>query len=288
MLGPTLDVPDALLPELRLERRLPAPRGVLPALIGEDLLGRPVRGHGARKRLQHELALLVMRQREAHDEARVIVQERCQVHALVPSQKEREDVRLPKLPGLGALEAPLGRLARRRRRRAVLEEPSLVQNAPHLRFADAERRKACKHVADPARAVVGMLRANRHHRVALDLRRRRRAAGRQHRWPRHEGVDTAVLVQLDPVLDALWPRSKDAGGLRQADPVLDHLLDDPKAKCQRVRPTCAAHRGVALACRTKRWRVLAPSRAASSLVTHLRLSLPACPSAGNGGTVLGE
>ena len=45
-------------------------------------------------------------ERVGDDEARVVVHERREVQALVATEQEREDVRLPELVGLGALEAP--------------------------------------------------------------------------------------------------------------------------------------------------------------------------------------
>jgi hypothetical protein len=100
-----LDVADALAMQLLFEPGRAAPGGVLAPLVGEDLARDPVVGDRARQRLQHERTLLVVRHREAHDVARVIVQERGDIHPLVPAQQEREEVRLPELIGLGTLEA---------------------------------------------------------------------------------------------------------------------------------------------------------------------------------------
>jgi hypothetical protein len=105
MMRPALHVLDAVALELRLELGAAAPAGVLPALVGQDFSWRPVRCNPPRQRLEHQHASLVMRHDEAHQVARVIVQERRHIDALVAPQQEREDVRLPQLVRLGTLEA---------------------------------------------------------------------------------------------------------------------------------------------------------------------------------------
>ena len=112
MLRSALDVADPLAAQLALEVGLAAPRGVLAALVGEDFAGRAVRGDAATERLHHELGALMMRERVGDDEARVVVHEGREVEALVATQEKREDVRLPELVGLGALEAARWVLAR--------------------------------------------------------------------------------------------------------------------------------------------------------------------------------
>lgn len=68
VLRAALHVPDPLAPELLLELRLAPPRRVLPALVREDLLWRPVRRDRAPERLEHERRTLVVRERVADDE----------------------------------------------------------------------------------------------------------------------------------------------------------------------------------------------------------------------------
>lgn len=99
-----LHVRDAVALELGLELGRPPPGGVLAALVGEDLTRCAVVGDAARQRLQHQCAPLVMRHRQAHQIATVIVEERRHVQPLVPTQEKREQVRLPQLVGLGTLE----------------------------------------------------------------------------------------------------------------------------------------------------------------------------------------
>jgi hypothetical protein len=105
MVRAALHVCDPLPAQLRLELRRAAPRGVLPALIGEDLARCAILGNATRQRLQHQRTALVMSHRKAYQVARVIVQERCDVHPLMPAQQKGEQIRLPQLVRLGALEA---------------------------------------------------------------------------------------------------------------------------------------------------------------------------------------
>lgn len=90
-----LHVCDPLSAQLPLELRRAAPGGVLPALIGQNLARRAILGNAARQRLQHQCAPLVVRHRQAHQVTRVIVEERCDIHPLVPTQQKGEQVRLP-------------------------------------------------------------------------------------------------------------------------------------------------------------------------------------------------
>jgi hypothetical protein len=95
VMWPALHVLDAVTLQLRLELRAPAPGGVLPALVGQDLPRRPVLGDATRQRLQHQHASLVMRHRKTHQIPGVIVQERRHIDPLVATKQEREQVRLP-------------------------------------------------------------------------------------------------------------------------------------------------------------------------------------------------
>jgi hypothetical protein len=128
-----LHVCDPLSTQLRLELRRAAPRRVLPALIGQDLARRTVLGNAARQRLQHQRASLMVRHRQAHQIARVIIQERCNVHALVSAQQKGEQVRLPQLVRLGTLEAHELAPRLRLRKRACRQLPMLAQHTPHRR-----------------------------------------------------------------------------------------------------------------------------------------------------------
>jgi hypothetical protein len=142
MLRPALDVPNAVLAQLLLEFRLAAPDRVLPTLVRQNLFGRPIVRNRATESLHHQARALMVRQRKRADESRVVVHEARQVQALVLAQQKREDVALPKLIGLGPLEAPRWVLARSGRRALLGHEACLVQNRAHLRLGDAQRLEA--------------------------------------------------------------------------------------------------------------------------------------------------
>jgi hypothetical protein len=104
---PALDVMDALAPELALEVGRAPPSHVLPPLVREHLARRSVLRNAARQGLEHQRRALMMRDHKRHDVARVVVHEGGHVQALVTPQQEGEDVRLPELVRLRALEALL-------------------------------------------------------------------------------------------------------------------------------------------------------------------------------------
>lgn len=99
------DVVYALTPKLLLKPGHPAPRGVLPPLVGQYLPRRPVLRNRTRQGFEHQLASLVMRHHQAHQVAGVIVEKGRHINALVATQQEREHVRLPELVGLGPFKA---------------------------------------------------------------------------------------------------------------------------------------------------------------------------------------
>lgn len=160
------NVADAVLPECLLEGRLAAPRRVLPPVVGQHFLRRPIRRDAAFERLEHQRGFVVMRQHVRHHKARVVVEERRHVELLVASQPEFENVRLPHLVRRRALEASLRRRPLRQRRRLRRQQPFLVQNSPHLRLGNSERLEASQAVRNFAAPEVceGLL--HRHHRFA--------------------------------------------------------------------------------------------------------------------------
>ena len=167
---PALDVPDALPAQLLLEIGVPAPRHVLPSLVGQDLARRAVLRDPARQRLQHQRRALVMRHHQRHQEARVVVHEGRHVQAVVTAQQKREDVRLPELVRLRPLEAVLGRTRLGHRLRYCLQQPLFVEDPPHRRLRHAQALEARHHVPDPARALLGMRPPRLHHRFAPRVR----------------------------------------------------------------------------------------------------------------------
>lgn len=202
VLGTTAHVPDAVAPQYPLEIRLAPPGGVLRPVVGQNLLRRPEGGDAALEGFEHQLRALVVRRRVRNDEARVVVHEDRQVHPLMASEQKRENVRLPELIRRRALEAPhrvLSRLIRRSRR---LEQPFLVQDAPHLCLAHAERFETRQHVSNPPRPVLRMLLPGLHYRRAFRLPV---CARRPTRWRPyglgHQRFDAALPVHVEPVVD---------------------------------------------------------------------------------------
>jgi hypothetical protein len=155
VLGPALDVPNAVLPELSLELGLSSPGRVLPALVRENLAGRAVVRNPAGQGLHHKRASLMVRQTMRYQVARVVVHEACEVEPLVLAKQESEYVRLPELVGLSSLEAPRRVLAGRLR--PLFNQPGLVQDAPHIGLAHANGLKPRQHIAHSARAELGVL-----------------------------------------------------------------------------------------------------------------------------------
>jgi hypothetical protein len=165
VLGAALDVPDPVLAQPLLEEGLSTPGRVLPPLIGQHFLRRPEGCNSTLQRLEHERALLMMRQHEAHQESRVVVHERRQVEPLVASEQKCEDVRLPQLVGRRALEAarrPLPPVDRAGHRRC--HQPRIGENLSHLGGGDTQRLESLHHVSDPPRAVLWVLLLERQHR----------------------------------------------------------------------------------------------------------------------------
>jgi hypothetical protein len=176
MMRPALDVPYALAVQLLLEPRLAPPRRVLTPLVGQDLARHAMVRDPARKRLQHKRALLMMRHHQAHQIARVIVQERRHVHPLVASKQEREEVRLPQLIRFGALKAPLLRLGLRLGRLALLGRRPRLQHPAHRRLRSANAKEAPHHIANAPAPRLRLLALHRQHRLASCVALRHRAA----------------------------------------------------------------------------------------------------------------
>ena len=103
VLGPGLEVRDAILLELGREAAGAAPGSVLAAIVREHLLGRLELAGGDPIDLDDGLSRGTAEQVRADDEARIIIQESDEV-GVTATQPEREDVRLPHLVGRGPLE----------------------------------------------------------------------------------------------------------------------------------------------------------------------------------------
>lgn len=168
VLRAALDVPDAVEVELALEVSLAAPRGVLAPLVGQDFSRLAERGDAPVERFDDELGALMVREVVRDDEARVVVHERRHVEALLTAEQEREDVRLPELIRLRALEASRRVLARPRLG-TRLDEPGVVQDASHRGLRDTDGLEAREQVADATRAELRLRLAHGDDGLALHL-----------------------------------------------------------------------------------------------------------------------
>lgn len=236
VLGTTPNVIDTLALQRFLECGLASPGCVLPPVVRQNLSRRPKSSDPTLECLHDELASLVVRHRVAHDEARVVVHESCQVKPLVASEQKREDVRLPELVRLRPLESPRPVLSPRRAG-FVVDETLLVENPPDLRLTDPERLEAPEHVPNPSRPVLGVLLSKPHHSFSLRARRRAKRAsdGFAKRSPRYQPVNATRSVELHPPLYGLARNPEDLRqGVNGCRP-LDCLPDDSHPQLHRVR-----------------------------------------------------
>lgn len=197
MVWPALHMRDAVALQLRLELRAPAPRGVLPTLIRQDLPRGAVLGDPARERFQHQHASLVMRHRQAHQIPGVIVQERCHVNSLVASQQERKEIRLPQLVRLGTLEVLHLLLALHPLRRHLRLDAFRSQHPPHRRLGRAYPQEPAHHIADAAATRVRCLLMRRQGRLR-PLIGRLLQARMQRQLPHFERLISALPIRLHP------------------------------------------------------------------------------------------
>lgn len=103
MLWPGLEMGHMILFKLRFEAAGAAPTGVLPAVIGQHLLGRLILTGGHSVHLDHRVGRGAAEQVGPDNEPRVIVHEGDEI-SVTTTQTEGEDVRLPHLIGRGPLE----------------------------------------------------------------------------------------------------------------------------------------------------------------------------------------
>lgn len=146
MLRPRLEVGHTILLQLGLEARGAAPRGVLPAIVGEHLFGRFELSHGLAIDLDDRLGRRAAKEIRPDDEARIIIEEGDYV-SVPAAQPERENIRLPHLVGRGPLEETrAGEVAFFRRVR-WRHEFGVVELLPHRLRAGLEK----EHPPEPLR-----------------------------------------------------------------------------------------------------------------------------------------
>jgi hypothetical protein len=147
---------DPLADEQLLKVALPAPRVVLPPLVGQHFLGLAKLGDPLEQRLAHELLALVEREAKAHHVPAVIIQEDGEEDALtVAGEHEARNVALPQIARVGALEAPRKRrLPPALRHRRGTRERLLAANLRHSPRAHFHPREAREKVHDLSQAKV--------------------------------------------------------------------------------------------------------------------------------------
>jgi hypothetical protein len=157
VVGTRADVLHPVLFHLLLEAGLSPPVGVLPAVVGEHLLGNPVLGNSPAIGLQHMFGRLAAVDSQTGDVAAVVVDKTDQI-GIAASQPQRHDVALPQLVGTGALEeARLGDVSRRLAAGFFHQTP-LGKGLVHRRRAGSHQKKTLEHIGNPPRTVFRMLR----------------------------------------------------------------------------------------------------------------------------------
>ena len=126
MMSTAHNVIDPLANQDLLKPRLSTPRVVLAALIRQDFVGPAEAPEAIEKSFSHQLRLLMACQCPRHNEATVIVQKDCQIHA--PRIARRRSSGVKWRPAFRAcarpLEAPL-----RQAQREDIETPDAAENA---------------------------------------------------------------------------------------------------------------------------------------------------------------
>lgn len=191
-----LEVVGPVLLHLGLEASGAPPVDVLPAIVGEHLLGRLVFGGGDAKHLQHVLGGVAAKQIGPHDESRVIIQETDEVGVTAP-QPEGKDVGLPHLVGRGPLEEPgpdqvAPRLGRR------LNQALCFEGFSHRLRASRQEEHPPQQLGDPFDAARGLLFFEFEDLVADGLRQLDAGPGRQ---PALQGLLTLPSISRRPLVN---------------------------------------------------------------------------------------
>jgi hypothetical protein len=231
MLRPALHVTDAFAAELLLEFGLAPPRRVLPPLVSQDLSWSAVRGDAASQRLHHQAATLMMRQRVGHDEARVVVHEAGEVQPFMAPEEKREDVRLPHLIRLGALEATL-RMRPWLSLALLLEQALLVEHSTHVGLAHAQPLASCEFVADTTRSVARRGAPCPHDRFALGIGLSRLRTRSTPPWL--ECIDPSGFVGAQPDADRCHAQAEGDRDPADGDFAFQHRLQHTDPELQRV------------------------------------------------------
>lgn len=245
MVRPALHVCDAVPTQLVLKLGRATPRRVLPPLVGEDLARGTIVGDAARQRFQHQRAALVMRHRKAHQIPRVIIEEGSKINPLVPTQQKREQIRLPQLVRLSALEAMLRRPGAMPHlpRDSPRACPFALQHPAHRRLRGTDAEHALHHIANAPAARLRLRCLQRHdHRTtrfatATWLRLRRARPGHQPRFP-------ARAITLHPLKRRRVRHPQLQGNLICAQVLFNHRTREAHTHLHRPRLSTGARHPV--------------------------------------------
>jgi hypothetical protein len=198
------DVLDPVLSHLPLEPGLASPVRVLPAVVGEHLLGNAVLGNPAAVGLQHVFGRLAAIQPQGDDVPAVVVHEADQI-SVAARQAEGHDVALPQLIGTGSFEKPwLGRIFPRLAF-GLFHQPLGGQSLVDGGLAGGDQKKTLEHIGDPARTVLRMSLLELHNPLTHLLRHTRASADPPLRF---KTLDSAKPVGPHPALNRMPTDSK--------------------------------------------------------------------------------
>jgi hypothetical protein len=233
MMWPTLDVVNSLPAQLVGKLGLASPRRVLSTLVRQNLLGHAVSRDPASERFHDQRRFLMVADRVGDEEARVVVEKRGHVDALLAPQQEGEDVGLPELVRCGSFEAHRLGLLLLPPLAGLRDETFLVKNTADGPLGQAESCEAFEDVTNPAGPVLRVLAPNRRHRFfeGSGLFRAARSPG----WPPLESLVTLRLVPLDPVLHRRAPDSQKTPDVGVRGAVIDDLTNRPLPHLEWVR-----------------------------------------------------
>jgi len=161
MLRRTTNVMDVILPQFLLEGRLPAPVGVLPAVVGQHLLWLAVFAHRTPVDLQHILRRVTAVDPQSHDVPGVVIQE-CDDVRHFPKDVVVRDVALPHLIRRGTLEPAWRWLPLVAGLLRGLHQPGACEFLPYLVRTGPHPEPLPQQLRDPPHPLPGLSVLERH------------------------------------------------------------------------------------------------------------------------------
>jgi hypothetical protein len=232
---PGADMFDAVFLQLLFEAGLAPPVGVLPAVVGQDLLGNPVLANPAAVGLKHVFGGLAAVQPQRGDVAAVVVDKADQVGVVAP-EPDGQDIALPELVRPRPLKKPRLRGVLLGLDRGLRHKPLGGQALVNRRRAGAHEEKAFQDIADPPGAVLGMLPLDCH-RLLPDLLGNAALPGNGTLGFKPCG--SVKPIGPHPALDRMGADPKLLGDQFVTIPLLKVKLDDPQPELHRKRQGAA-------------------------------------------------